>query len=464
MKNKVVIFLLVAYLLISLGCHAADDSLYGKASIEDECSELVQKEDDEGSFIKKRTSFEFIENKPYPDSLYKDITVIKSDWESIEATGSMQRSWHNEKVDFSGFYLSLVCLDIEEKTLSFQVHLPAQWDVELCRCMMEETLRFQIMFDNEETDVFRERRKTLISEDPYIYEIAYKNCVFPKKQWDTVGRLQIIPYCIYCTDLFNAHLWQSVSLEEGETYSFYTTGEQYVWDLNRNYLFGANYTHLLLHELALDIPIHDTPKSPQRKDSMLKTVTIWDEFYEQNYEEGYYSKENQLIPPHGSYCNRQLDFSNVKFTLQRFCLSQTGPEIEVHWQFPTSWSGLETRSARRNLDFVILVDGVELRGPDLTISVNRIPHWPSETNQQDDFSDMFFSLYPTKMSYEKWKNAHEVIIIPEYKFFTEVDSTTLTEDPVIDGGWLNYSSSQVEQLDWLAITIDIDDTIFDDGL
>ena len=283
----------------------------------------------------------------------------------------------------------------------------------------------------------------------------------------SIGNIQIVPYYVDISEVLNEQTMKTISLKDGDTFRYTTTGSVFKLPSNQDFLTLSNYSHMALPELALDIEWNASPALSSQSASIMKTVTVWDEFYEQNEKEGYYEGENQTRQPHGSYCNKPLDFTGSSFTLQRFCLSPSGPDIEVHWNSPASWSDVETRSFRTHLGFLILVDGIEVSRYDVAAFINRISHWPDETNRADDFSDLYFTLYPLGLKYKELQEKHQISIVPYYVYYTRVNRKNpvyLSEEPVIDAGWLDYSSEIIEKLDWLTITIDLDETIFNAGL
>ena len=408
-----------------------------------------------------------IHNEPYQQTLLKRVTIVQTDRNTADSKGSVQRSIYQRELDFSGFCLSLEDLENETGTLCFRVYLPSQWDLGTCKNMMEETLRFQILLDHKETDAFRKRTVSLVSEDPYVYEVRYHECILSNKQWNSIGNIQIVPYYVDISEVLNEQTMKTISLKDGDTFRYTTTGSVFKLPSNQDFLTLSNYSHMALPELALDIEWNASPALSSQSASIMKTVTVWDEFYEQNEKEGYYEGENQTRQPHGSYCNKPLDFTGSSFTLQRFCLSPSGPDIEVHWNSPASWSDVETRSFRTHLGFLILVDGIEVSRYDVAAFINRISHWPDETNRADDFSDLYFTLYPLGLKYKELQEKHQISIVPYYVYYTRVNRKNpvyLSEEPVIDAGWLDYSSEIIEKLDWLTITIDLDETIFNAGL
>lgn len=385
--------------------------------------------------------------------------------------GSVQYSIKNAQADFYGFSLTLCSLNHSEQDtkLVFTVHLPDAWEQE-CN-LWNRTLFIRIFLNDQETDAFRDRTITPM-DDGRTYEVCYHSCTLSAEDWSNIQTLTLVPVLKHCVSVADAEF---PVLNDIGILTLYreTAGSSYA--SKSNLYIDGNFSYSQIDTLSLTIEINPNSHS-KIKAANLHPIIVWDEDYTTNEAEGRYtSKKDSAGLPHGSYSKVIKDFSEVQVVLTRLVLSEEGPIIEIHIVFPETWSELETRSMFHWLvGLSPVLELVDSNGI-ITDRSQKYQHWwgftistgfnsDSVQTRNNDFSDVYFTLYPKEkgFNYEKWHTVKTITIIPSYTYYDTVGGRELTEKTIYDGGW--PSASHFELLEELAITVNLDETIFHDGL
>ncbi|MDO4544200.1 MAG: hypothetical protein Q4C01_06560 [Clostridia bacterium] len=417
-------------------------------------------------------------NEPYAASLPTVTTLVKALPSASDEDGIVLHEMWNQELDFQGFCLALDEFNIDESgaVLRFTVTLPDAWTDEVKEAMRDNGLRFRIYLDETETDAFRTR--TVSELEGNGYTIQYSSCVLPIRDWQSVGKISVVPDVINTSEVRTFASPFSYDLENGETASYYSLGTDYSlsWDDSElNGLDGITYEHTLLSELALSFTVNENPIEAEPVVWEERPVVLYEELFEENEADGFYDRDyDHADAPKAQVSLTSKTFEGVTFTLTHLCLKETGPEIELHLQLPDSWTDKEVLSFYSPQTGVqISVTAVDKNGRELSgvISPSVLNLWsgPSIDNYlTENFRDVYFRTGISSLTYENWKNIDRIIIVLEYAVFThlgyDADSVPLSEEPITSSEWLNILTRSVIRLDELAITIDIDETIFDAGL
>lgn len=401
------------------------------------------------------------------DSMLVPITLFTPI--ATETDASKLYQVENITIDFIGFSLSFLTLDITEDaaSLSYIVEMPAAWDKEME--LWNRTLNIKVLFDGQETDAFRKRVITPL-EGGHSFLVTYNECTLSWEKWQKIGCIELVPDVILHDILFSEG--ELKSLSNGSIIA-QTTGRSYAQKSNS--ILGGSYSHTQIDALKVSITVNEN-RQEDTKLQALHPITVWNEDYEKNEMEGrYLSREDSAEPYHGSYRKISKDFSKCKFTLSRLQILEEGAVIELHLVFPDDWSTDECRSMFHWLASlrVCMEINNEYNTPE-EIAESDSP-WLFRINRADDtsdslpddpFTDVYFTLIPSGFGfgYDQWKRVETITFHLVYRYCDSVGDShiPLSETPVYDGGFPR--DEHQECINELSFTVNLDDTVFSDGI
>ncbi|MDO4544212.1 MAG: hypothetical protein Q4C01_06620, partial [Clostridia bacterium] len=368
-------------------------------------------------------------------------------------------------------------VDESGAVLRFTVTLPDAWTDEVKEAMRDDGLRFRIYLDETETDAFRTRTVSELEENGYT--VQYSSCVLPIRDWQSVGKISIVPDVINASEA-QTHPLTYYDLESGETASYYSLGTNYSWEwpehseLSR--LADITYEHTLLQELALSFTVNENPIEAEPVVWAERPFVIYEELFEENKADGFYDRDYDHADwPKYRASLITTSFEGTTFTLTRLRFRETGVEMELHIKLPEAWSVEQKQSFySTNVGVRIIVTAIKKNGRQIFRAlspggINKTGTPNLENYLTEDFGDVYlYTRTCFAMGYEDWKEVDRLIIVPRYDTYTAVgddsNPTPLSEEPIVSNESFNARSCWNETLEEFTITVDFDETMFDAGL
>ncbi|MDO4544485.1 MAG: hypothetical protein Q4C01_08065 [Clostridia bacterium] len=422
-------------------------------------------------------------NEPHSSSLPTVVTLVKAKPTSSDEDGIVLHEMWNQELDFQGFCLALDEFKVDESgaVLRFTVTLPDSWTDEIKEAMRDNGLRFRICLDETETDAFRTRTVSELENNSYT--VQYSSCVLPIRDWQSVGEISIVPDVINASSLNSMSPYKQQQLSQNSAVKFFSIGMSYSGGTiagdgsqfgDYGCFGGFSYKHNLLTALALTFTVNENPTEFASAEWVEYPFMVYEELFEENDTEGYYDKQDSADAPKAKVSLISKSFEGATFSLTRLCFRESGPQMEFHLNLPNSWTDKEVNSLYSFFGGCITVSVTAIDKNGNTIEQafyaqrrnTEYEYLTVENYLTENYRDVYFYASTSKeFNYESCKNIAKLIIVPEYSVYTQVgDSIVLSEEPIVSSEWPNQLARSVIRLDELAITVDIDETIFNAGL